>query len=515
MAKKKVIIVGAGPGGLTSAMILAHRGFDVTVCEAKDVVGGRNAPLRLGEFTFDTGPTFLMMSFILEEMFREAGESARDHLEFRKLDPLYRLKFDDCELFPSSDPEKMEREISRVFPGNEGGLKRFLETEKKRFEMLFPCIQKDYSSLSSLFALPLLKALPYIGIGQTLFENLGNYFREDELKVSFTFQAKYIGMSPWKCPKLFTILSCVEHLYGIYHVTGGLNAISRAMEGVARKRGADIRLSTPVKSLILDGRKVKGVRLESGDELFADEVILNADFAHAMSTLVPEGVLKKYSPVALKRKEYSCSTFMLYLGLDRQYDIPHHNIFFAHDYKANVEKIFHGSELDDDMSFYIQNACVTDPTLAPAGKSTIYVLVPVQNLFAPVDWESNRMSYRNKVLDAIEARTELKDIRKHIVEERIITPADWKSDHNVYQGATFNLSHMLSQMLYLRPRNKFEELDNCWLVGGGTHPGSGLPTIYESARISSNLLCRKHRVAFETPSTIYTKKSVEGQADGK
>lgn len=510
MSNGKVIIVGAGPGGLTSAMILAHRGFDVTVCEAKDVVGGRNAPLKLGEFTFDTGPTFLMMNFILEEMFHEAGESARDYLEFRKLDPLYRLKFDDCELFPSSDPEKMEKEINRVFPGNEGGLKRFLETEKERFEILFPCIQKDYSSLSSLVAMPLIKALPYIGIGQTLFENLGNYFHEDKLKISFTFQAKYIGMSPWKCPKLFTILSCVEHLYGIYHAIGGLNAISLAMANVARKKGANIRLKTPVKQFILEGRKAKGVLLENGEEIFADEVIINADFAQAMSTLVPGGVLRKYSPAELRKKEYSCSTFMLYLGLDKRYDIPHHNIFFAHDYKTNVENIFHGAELTDDMSFYIQNACITDPTLAPAGKSTIYVLVPVQNLFAPIDWAGNKMSYRDKVLDAIEARTELKDIRKHIVAERIITPADWQSEQNVYQGATFNLSHKLSQMLYLRPRNRFEELDNCWLVGGGTHPGSGLPTIYESARISSNLLCRKHGVSFETPSTIQTKKSVEG-----
>jgi phytoene desaturase len=509
MDKKKIIIIGAGPGGLTSAMILAKRGFEVTVFERKDQVGGRNAGLKLGPYTFDTGPTFLMMNFILNEMFQEAGARIDDYLKFHKLDPLYRLKFRDKEFFPSSDPDKMSSEISRVFPGNEAGFKRYLVQESKRYEMLFPCLQKDYATFWTLFSKPLLKAIPYLALTKTLFQNLGTYFQPDQLKLAFTFQAKYIGMSPWECPALFTLLSYVEHGYGVYHVQGGLHRISEAMAKVVQKNGGKINLNTEVKSLILENRTAKGVLLASGEKVFADEIMVNADFAHAMTHLVDPGVLSKYSREKLAKKDYSCSTFMMYLGLDKRYDIPHHNIVFAQDYRTNVDNIFKSKKLTEDMSIYIQNACTTDPELAPAGHSTIYILVPVPNLAGPVEWPREQERFADLVLDTIVKNSELKDIRQHIKQKKIITPENWEHDYHVYNGATFNLSHKLSQMLYLRPRNKFEELDNCYLVGGGTHPGSGLPTIYESARISSNMISKKYGIAYNKPSPLISKQNVK------
>ncbi len=495
MSKKHIIIIGAGPGGLTSAMILAHRGFEVTVFEAKDVVGGRNAPLKAGAYTFDTGPTFLMMRFILEEMFKEAGRDATKYLTFKKLDPLYSLRFDDREMIMSSDHTRMRNEIKRLFPGNEPGFDAFLSQEGDRYEKLYPCIQRDYSKLQSLFSLDLMKAFPSLSFGRSLFQNLGRYFTEDKLKLAFTFQAKYLGMSPWDCPAFFTMLPFIEHEYGIEHIVGGLNQISQAMARVVEEAGGKIRLSTPVASLLLEGRRVKGVKLESGETVEADEVILNADFAHAMSKLVPAGRLKKYSEKKLKKKKYSCSTFMLYLGVNKKIPLNHHTIFFAKDYRTNVRRIFSEKILSDDMSFYIQNASVTDPSLAPEGKSTLYVLVPVTNRMGEVYWTKEKEHFKNRVLDLMAARAGLKDLRSHIEVERIITPLDWEEKQRIYAGATFNLAHTFSQLLYLRPRNKFEELDHCYLVGGGTHPGSGLPTIYESARISSNLICKKYGVA--------------------
>ncbi|MCG3203588.1 MAG: All-trans-zeta-carotene desaturase [Elusimicrobia bacterium] len=494
MSKKNIIIIGAGPGGLTSAMILAHRGFNVTVFEAKDVVGGRNAPLKAGPYTFDIGPTFLMMRFILEEMFKEAGRDASKYLTFKKLDPLYSLRFDDREMLMSSNHSRMREEIKRLFPGNELGFDAFLSHEGDRYKKLYPCIQRDYSKLTSLFSLDLMKAFPSLSFGRSLFQNLGRYFTDDKLKLAFTFQAKYLGMSPWECPAFFTMLPFIEHEYGIEHVMGGLNRISQAMARVVEEVGGTIRLSTPVASLLLEGRTVKGVKLESGETVEADEVILNADFAHAMSKLVPSGTLEKYSVKKLKKKKYSCSTFMLYLGVNKKIPLNHHTIFFAKDYRTNVRRIFSEKTLSDDMSFYIQNASVTDPSLAPEGKSTLYVLVPVPNRMGSVDWTREKEPFKNRVLDLIVERAGIKDLRSHIEVERVITPLDWEEKQRIYAGATFNLAHTFSQLLYLRPRNKFEELDHCYLVGGGTHPGSGLPTIYESARISSNLICEKYGV---------------------
>lgn len=506
MSKKEVIIVGAGPGGLTSAMLLAHRGFKVTVFEKESDVGGRNAAIRLDGFTFDTGPTFLMMNFILREMFEETGRKPEDYMKVTRLDPMYRLKFRDFELKMTGDREQMHEELASAFPGSFDGYENFMEDEHHRFEKLFPCIQKPYSSLADFLDMKLLRALPSLSIGSSMFDKLGDYFAHDDLRISFTFQAKYLGMSAWESPALFTIIPLVEHAYGIYHVEGGLNAISGAMEKIIIEEGGAIIKNAPVKRVLVKDRTITGIELENGQTHTADEYILNADFGYAMKELFSEDDLRKYKRARIDSMGFSCSTFMLYLGMNTVYDIPHHNVFFADDYQTNVEDIFQRQVLSKDFSFYIQNASVTDPTLAPEGKSTIYVLVPVPNMRGNIDWEAEKEEFKNKLLDRMEKKAGLKDIRKHIEVEKVITPADWEHDYNVCVGATFNLKHNWGQMLYWRPRNRFEEFDNCFLTGGGTHPGSGLPTIYESARISTNLLCKKHGIAFAEPTTLSSKK---------
>ena len=498
--KKKVLVIGAGPGGLTAAMLLANRGFEVTVFEKEAHVGGRNAAIRRGGYVFDTGPTFLMMKFILDEVFEEAGRKSGDYLQFTALDPMYRLQFEDFAIDPTTDREAMVRQLEGRFPGSRAGYERFMTREKERFHRMYPCLQKDYASFSQYFSRDFLRALPRLSIGRSLMDVLGDYFDDDKLKLSFTFQSKYLGMSAWECPGAFAILPYVEHAHGIYHVTGGLSEISEAMAKVLGELGVTMRLNTPVKKLLLDGRRVRGVELESGEQVLGDELVLNADFGYAMNRLVPPGVLRKYSPENIAKRRFSCSTFMLYLGLDKLYDMPHHTIVFARDYKANIADIFQRKVLSKDISFYVRNASVTDPSLAPPGHSSLYVLVPVPNQSGAIDWCREKPAFRNHVLQAIAARTVMKDIADHIREEVVIAPDTWQ-EMNVHLGATFNLAHTLSQMLYFRPRNRFEELDNCYLVGGGTHPGSGLPTIYESGRIAANLIARAHDVPFISKNT--------------
>lgn len=497
LKKGKIAIVGAGPGGLTSGMLLAARGFEVEIFEKEPVLGGRNAPLKIGDYIFDTGPTFFMMKFILDSVFAETGRDPQDYLDFIPLDPMYRLQFDDREVFVSSDADKMQKEIDRVFPGNQGKVEKFLRSEEKRLRSLLPCLQRDYSRWNDLLAPEVMKVLPRLSFGRSLFEVLGDYFEDEKLKLSFTFQAKYLGMSPWECPGAFAIIPFIEHNYGIYHIKGGLNKVSEAMGRIIVEEGGEIHTSTPVKEVMVKGGKACGVELEDGTKVEADKVIINADFAYAMNELVARGNLKKYSPERVASKKYSCSTFMLYLGLDKVYDIDHHNIIFAEDYKKNVEDIFKGYKISDDMSIYIQNPIKNDPTLAPEGHSAIYILVPIANRKASFEWEEKQIKdYRDKVISAIKRKTIMKDIEDHIVVEKAITPSNWEEDYNVYRGATFNLGHNLSQMLYFRPRNRFEELRNCFLVGGGTNPGSGLPTIYESGRIASKLICSDYKIPY-------------------
>lgn len=507
--KPKISVVGAGPGGLTAAMILQHRGFDVTVYEKADRVGGRNRRLQLGDFTFDLGPTFLMMKFVLDEIFAEVGEKTKDHIETIKLDPMYCLNFIDQQVVSRSRLRDMQSQVNRLFPGDMAGLQRFQENEKRRFKLLFPCLQKDYTHFTRFFSPEFLRALPVLGVGRSLFGNLGRYFKHERLKLSFTFQAKYLGMSPWECPAGFTIIPYIEHAFGIYHVTGGLNKISEAMAEIIRQKSGKIKLKSGVKRLIVEDGKVLGLELEDGKKVYSDEVVINADFAHAMTKLVKPGLLKKYSRKKLEKKKFSCSTFMLYLGLNKQFALPHHNIYFAKDYRRNVEEIFKDKTVSEDISLYIQNASVTDPTLAPKGKSALYILVPAPNNASRIDWDAHRAEYIERIYATIEKRVpELKGLRDAVEVEQVITPSDWEENYGVYQGATFNLAHNLRQMLYFRPRNKFEELEQCYLVGGGTHPGSGLPTIYESARITANLLSKKYGVTYDRPTTL-DRKHVE------
>jgi phytoene desaturase len=486
---RHIAIVGAGPGGLTAAMILAKRGYKVSVFEREATVGGRNAAIAMDGYTFDIGPTFLMMTFILREMFAEAGRSLDDYCRVVPLDPMYRLSFKDFSIEPTTDRARMREQIARLFPGSEAGLDRFYEREKVRYERMYPCLQKDYSALKEMFSAPLVKALPHLSLHRSLMGVLGSYFNEEKLRVCFTFQAKYIGMSPWECPAAFAIMPYIEHSFGIDHVEGGLSRISDAMASVIKELGGEVHLSTPVRKVITSGREAAGVELESGDKVKADAVVINADFGHAMATLFDRGVIQKWTPEKLRHRKYSCSTFMLYLGVDKCYDEPHHQIIFAEDYAANVRDIVEGTRVSDDMSVYVRNASRTDPALAPPGHSALYVLVPTPNMRGGSVWDAAfTASYRDKVLRRIMARTSMKELDKHITCEKVITPAQWQDERHLFLGATFNLGHSLMQMLYFRPRNKFEEVGRCYLVGGGTHPGSGLPTIYESARISANLI---------------------------
>ena len=293
-------------------------------------------------------------------------------------------------------------------------------------------------------------------------------------------------MSPFRCPSLFSILSFLEYEYGVFHPLGGCSSITAAMARVAQRLGVEIRLNEPVEEILFAGRRAVGVRTPSGAH-HAEAVVVNADFARAMQRLVPDRLRRRWTDRRIARKKFSCSTFMMYLGVEGTFDLPHHTIHIAEDYARNLDEIENRHVLSDDPSFYVQNASVTDPTLAPRGHSALYVLAPVTHQHPNVDWTRESGRFRDRLLRQI-ARAGFTDVPRRIRYERVITPVDWEQRYEIYRGATFNLAHSLDQMLHLRPHNRFEDLDGVYLVGGGTHPGSGLPVIFESARISSKLL---------------------------
>lgn len=482
-----VVIIGAGPGGLASAILLASAGMKVTVLERLPVVGGRTSRIQSDGFTFDLGPTFFLYPRVLEEIFAAAGSDLRREVELVRLDPQYRIQFGGGgHLDATPDVSRMEREIARLSPADVPGFRRFLSENRAKLAAMEPCLETPFQGWKDVLTPRMLRMLPMLRPHQSVDTYLKRFFKDERLRLAFCFQSKYLGMSPFKCPSLFSILSFLEYEHGVFHPMGGCAAVTQAMARLARSLGVEIRLGDSVTGLEFEGRRVKAVRSDSG-RYEADSVVMNADFARGMERLVPDGMRRRWNDRGLARKKYSCSTFMMYLGVEGAYDLPHHTIHIARDYAKNLQDIEEGHVLSEEPSFYVQNACVTDPGLAPRGCSSLYVLSPVTHQHPNVDWAREKERFRSLLLRQI-AKAGYEGVEERIRYEKVVTPADWEGQYEIYKGATFNLSHTLDQMLHLRPRNRFEELEGFYLVGGGTHPGSGLPVIFESARISSRLL---------------------------
>jgi len=491
----KVAVVGAGPGGLAAAMLLAAKGYNVEVYEKQAVVGGRSGQLQLGDYRFDRGATFLMMPHLLEELFASAGRSLNDYITLHELDPLYSLHFGDTVFTPSPNQDQTEAEIEKLFPGNGQGYRRFMNDEADKFDRVMPLLQRPFQSAGDYVKKDVLRALPKLHATDTVYNRLSKYFDDERLRYAFTFQAKYLGMSPWECPGTFTILSYLEHKYGLCHPEGGIHRIFEAMAKVITEHGGAVHTSCGVKKVLVQKGQAAGLLLENGEKVEADYVIMGADFGSAMTQLFEPGVLKRYTPEKVARKRYSCSTAMLYLGVNSKVELGHHSVHFAEDYRLNVDEITRLGTLSADASIYIHNPSVLDPTLAPPGKSSLYMLMPVPNLQADIDWEEMGPSVQAEMLERLQRVTGINNLNQRIEESLFFSPMDWRNKLDVYNGATFNLAHNLGQMMYLRPHNTFQEVGGIWLVGGGTHPGSGLPTIFESAKISARLLEEHDRTA--------------------
>jgi phytoene desaturase len=485
--QKKGIIVGAGPGGLAAAMLLASAGVDVEVFERHGKVGGRTSAIEVDGFRFDLGPTFFLYPAVLRSIFAAVGRDLDKEVELVKLDPQYRIVFGSGgDLLASPDIARLQKAVAAISPADAAAVPRFMSDNREKLALFKPCLESPFLSIRDVLTPRMMKLLPMLRPWNSLDRELGRYFKDDRVRLAFSFQSKYLGMSPFQCPSLFSILSFLEYEHGVFHPIGGCSAVTQAMERILREMDVTFHLNEPVEKIDFDGRKARGVQTAEG-KFSADAVVINADFSGNISRLIPEHLRPRWSDRKLSEKKYSCSTFMLYLGVKGLDQRPHHSIYLASDYTTNLHDIEDRHVLSEDPSIYVQNACVTDAGLAPPGHSTIYVLAPVTHEHPNVDWKSQAMGFRKAVLRQL-PKLGYEDVENRIVVERMITPADWARLGPIYRGATFNLAHNLGQMLHLRPGNRFENLKGVYLVGGGTHPGSGLPVIFESARITARLL---------------------------
>lgn len=487
----QISIIGAGPGGLAAALLLAHAGLQVDIFERQPYVGGRTSAWRQDGFTFDRGPTFFLYPRILQEIFATLGLDLYEEVPMRRLDPQYRLVFGSGgSIDATPDLARLRDQVRAICPEDAAQVERFLAENRVKLERFAPILENEFSSWTQLFTPAMLSLLPLLRAHSSLEQDLRRFFTDPRIRLGFSFQSKYLGMSPFQCPSLFSILSFLEYEYGVFHPLGGCNRVSERMAEIARGLGVRIHLDHDVEELRFEGRRVRALR--SGTRWHeCDGLVVNADFARAMERLVPDRLRPRWNNAKIERSKFSCSTFMLYLGVRGAVDLPHHLIYFSRDYQENLRDITERFCLSEDPSFYVQNASVTDPSLAPAGHSALYVLVPVPHQHSRLDWETLSPHVRRQALAGLE-RLGVTDLENRIVVEKQCSPADWES-MQIYKGATFSLAHTLDQMLFLRPQNRFSDLEGVYLVGGATHPGSGLPVIYSSARITTRAILKDLR----------------------
>jgi phytoene desaturase len=388
----------------------------------------------------------------------------------------------------------MKAELARLRPDLVGVYEKWLVQQREKYGVAYgtfmahPADSLDY--YNPLRLLPAVKFKPW----QTLYAQLNDAFHDDRVSYAFSYPSKYLGLHPTTCSSVFSVIPFLELEFGVWHVMGGFRALAAGMMKAAQDKGATFRMSSPVKRVLVKEGRATGVELQSGEQLFADVVVVNADLPYAATTLIDntwrEGT--RLSDERLKKAKYSCSTFMLYLGLDTVYrDLPHHLIRLSNAARRTDAAALEDRDVDlEDPPFYVVNPNVTDPVGAPEGHSALYVLVPTPNTRDPRDWKQVEAALLAKVPEWLE-RVGMKDVRRHIKAQRAFTAETWRDDFNVHRGAVFNLSHTWLQLGPLRPKVRSPDIEDLYWVGGGTHPGSGLLTIMESANIAADFISRR------------------------
>ncbi len=489
--KQKALVIGAGIGGIATAARLARNGYDVTVLEKNDSPGGRcNQILRDGH-RFDVGPTLFLMPQVWDETFVALGEKMSDHLDLRRIDPTYKIHFDDgLQLELTSNIGKMQTQLERVEKTAFTGFLNYIAEGSKHYKLsLEKFVGRNFYSIFEYFSLRNLPLLFQLKALMKHYDNAGKYFKDERLRAAFTFQNMYLGLSPYDAPATYSLLQYTELAEGVWYPMGGMYAAIQSLTAVAEKLGVKFIYNAPVGKLETDDNKILGVLVEDGRRFGSDIFVGNADLPYIYRELLPD----RAEAERLEKKLYTCSTIMFYWGVDKEYpQISHHNVFLGGNYKASFDQIFKDHTLPDEPSFYVHAPARTDPAAAPNGQDTLYVLVPTGHLDArsKQDWEAMVARARQTVLARLGKELGAADLANHIKFEIVYQPKVWKERFNLEKGAAFGLSHNFRQVGYFRPQNRHPRYKNLYFAGASTHPGTGLPIVLLSARLTTERILK-------------------------
>ncbi|MDP3153613.1 MAG: phytoene desaturase family protein [Archangium sp.] len=482
MSAKRAIVIGAGVGGLTAAMKLAHAGLEVDLYEKQPGPGGRCGRVEFDGFRFDLGPTILLMPHVLEATFASVGRRMSDVLEMQRCDPHYRVHYRDGSRFTLwTDPKQMKAELERIEPGSHARYEQFLAHGKKQHDTAFErFVTKHFPTLGSFLTPRNLPEILRVGALKKLWKHVASYFKDERLLQALSFQTMYLGISPWEAPAVFSLLPYTEATHGIWFPKGGLYAVPLALEKVCREKGVRLHYSQSIKRVVVEGGVAIGVELADGSVRKADIVLSNADYAYGVKQLLPESLAAKRS-ASVEKKRFTSSGLMLYLGLKKKIDpLLHHNVFFGRDFEGSFDDIFERKQVPADVSFYVNAPAHTGEGFAPEGKDALYVLVPVPHQNPNVDWKIEGPRVRAQVLKRL-VEEGYGDLEPLIEAERMITPDDWETELNLARGSNFGLAQNFWQIGPFRPQVTDPDVKNLFWCGASIQPGTGVPTVMLSA----------------------------------
>ncbi|MEU8419799.1 phytoene desaturase family protein [Micromonospora sp. NPDC048835] len=484
----RVVVVGAGLGGLACALHLAGSGRQVTVLEREPVPGGRAGRLGVDGYEFDTGPTVLTMPDLIAEALGAVGEELHDWLELTPLDPAYRAYYPDgSTLDVLTDTTRMAAEISRVCgPREADGYLRFVEYARELWRLeRTDFIERNLDAPTDLITGNLLKLLGG-GAFRRLQTKINQFFRDPRTQRIFSFQAMYAGLAPHDALAIYAVIAYLDSVAGVYFPRGGIHAVSRAMAGAAEKHGVQIRYDTTVTRVETANGRATGVLTADGDLVPADVVVLNPDLPVAYRDLLPAAPKRQLT--------YSPSCVVLHVGSRQGYaKIAHHNIHFGRAWKGTFDEVIRRGELMTDPSLLVTNPSRTDPAVAPPDRHTYYVLAPVPNLHrAPFEWRGDlTQRYTDQLIGTLEERGYV-GFGSGVEVLRAITPAEWE-EQGMAAGTPFAAAHTLFQTGPFRPSNLHRDLSNVVFVGSGTQPGVGVPMVLISGKLAAGRITGEGR----------------------
>ncbi len=492
--KKSVVIIGAGIGGITTAIYLAKNGYNVNIYEKNSVPGGRCGQLIHEGHRFDLGATMLLMPGVYREIFSSVGIDFDKTLEVRPLDDLYRLYFDDdTQIAFTTDKKIMESQLEAIEKGSFARSQSYVSEGYNFFKIAYKkLIGRNFYNIFQFTTLKNVMMLIRLKTYLTHQKYVQRFFKNPHLQMAYTFQNIYVGQSPFDAPAFFSMIPAIELVEGSFFPKGGIYTVVESLKSEALKSGVKFYFDKEVSGIEVNRVKAKAVKLADGEVIGADLFIANADLPYIYHELLPD----KRKSYHLDKLKYSCSAMVFHWGLDKRYpQLAHHNVFLNDGFRTGLRVIFKDKSADANPSFYVHAPVRTDPSAAPENHDTLSVIVGIGHLdeTKQQDWDHFHNVSREAVINRLK-KAGLTDVEGHIKFEICYSPKTWESVFHVSRGSVFgSLSHSLFQMGYFRPHNRHSKYRNLYFVGGSTHPGNGIPLVLLSAKLTAERILKEEK----------------------